>query len=240
MCKSDFLFLTQKDWFSQDTARDSCKALCYSADTQSEGGGPGPWGCCPHSNFLCVWVHSARERSCEKCLCWLSGCPPRRTVHRPVLKRPRSRGSNWEHRMHCNLFAPTSKRSFYGQTRACLLFKKLPVENLTSLDPNEKTGDPLREEAVVKVALFLGSLLVESKTKKAFSLRGHRHCLGSRCGVWCVGDSETSLHREGGCSCSKDLETLRNCPDALQKVLWFFFFLIQVFLDGDEWVERVK
>lgn len=72
---------------------------------------------------------------------------------------------------------PTSKRSFYGQTQACLFKKKkIPVEKLTSLDLGKATGDPLGEWAVVKAALVSG-VSGELKTNEAFSLKGHRRCL---------------------------------------------------------------
>lgn len=55
-------------------------------------------------------------------------------------------------------------------------FNKIPVEKLTSLDLGKATGDPLGEWAVVKAALVSG-VSGELKTNKAFSLKGHRHCL---------------------------------------------------------------
>lgn len=58
--------------------------------------------------------------------------------------------------MHCFFFffLPTSKRSFYGQTKPAS-FLKIPVEKLTSFDLGEATGDDPLGEWVVKAALPL-------------------------------------------------------------------------------------
>lgn len=47
------------------------------------------------------------------------GRPPVGTVHRAVLRRPRSRGSNWEHKMHC-IFFPTNLKEVLLWTDPCL------------------------------------------------------------------------------------------------------------------------
>lgn len=64
----------------------------------------GPGGGCSDSNLVCLWVSSGSERSCENRLAASVGGPPERTVRRPVLRRPRARAPNWEHKTHCFAF----------------------------------------------------------------------------------------------------------------------------------------
>ena len=57
-------------------------------------------------------------------------------------------------------------------------FLKIPVEKLTSPDLGEATGDPLEEWVGCQCSSVSG-VSAELQTNKAFSLKGHRHCLGT-------------------------------------------------------------
>ena len=89
-----------------------------------EGGGAGRWP--PGLQFQLVWVKGGREKSCENCLghlCW----PPSSKNRSQACSR--SRGSNWEHEMHCffSFFFPTDLKEILLWTdQACLLFENSP------------------------------------------------------------------------------------------------------------------
>lgn len=63
-------------------------------------------------------------------------------------------------------FPPPSKRSFYGQTHACLLLKKIPLEELTSLDLGKAAGDPSEKGRLSKQLCLPG--LSGSEDKHSF------------------------------------------------------------------------
>lgn len=62
------------------------------------GGGAGPGAGRPDSNLGCRGCAVAARGPVKIVWAASAGRPPIRTAHRPVLRRPRSRGSNWEHK----------------------------------------------------------------------------------------------------------------------------------------------
>lgn len=80
------------------SCREAAAAVKPRASAAAGGGGAGPGAGRPDSNLGCRGCAVAARGPVKIVWAASAGRPPIRTAHRPVLRRPRSRGSNWEHK----------------------------------------------------------------------------------------------------------------------------------------------
>ena len=159
--KSGFLPLTLNDLTLSEGSCFSGRVLLRSPLPLGWGWGEvGPGGGRLDSSFSCSGWGVAVRGPVKTVWAISAGRPPTRTVHRPVLRRPRSRGSNWEHEMHCFFsffFFPTDLKEILLWTdQACLLFENSPWEADLPWPWRGNRWWPLGKWVVFKAALSLG------------------------------------------------------------------------------------